>query len=304
MKKTKYRGYFSEEIIEKSPYPEVSAPAVRYTGDKGGDDLTFDWTCVTRPMRVENVPSCPDRDQFIVFAGSNLDDLHEFGAKVHLSLGPERTERVITDPKLVYVPRGLTYGPIDFAEVGTPIAWMNFYIAPEHSKLWTGSPYDDHIVAPDIVSEIFHNQTHVMGKPLSEQKWPKQQMVFLGDGMGPEGANFCLFYYAVSTPYYMMEPAHAHVGDMWLINLGGNALEVEEFDAEVDMWWGEESEKLIVDSVCVAHVPRALLHRGLFFDQVRKPFIHMHTYTNKGPVKDMVVDEHVIGTAPAPGEPD
>lgn len=300
MKNTKYRGYFSEEIIEKSPYPGVASPAVRYTGGKGGDDLTFDWHCVARPLTVEDVPRSPDRDQFILFAGTDLDDLRRFGAAVRLCLGAEKTERVITQPTLVYVPRGLAYGPLSFAEVEAPIVWMNFWVAPRFSKQWKGGSYDDYLVAPNIVSEIFHTRTEVSGNPLSEQKWPKQQMVVMGDAIGPEGANFCLFYYAVSSPYYMMEPAHTHLQDMWLINLGGNPLDVEEFDAEVTMWWGEEAEKIVMDCTSVAQVPPGLLHRGLFFDPVRKPYVHIHTYTAPTHGKAVIVDEHVRGAGPNP----
>jgi hypothetical protein len=298
VKKTKYRGFFSEEIIEKSPYPAVASPAVRYEGDSGGDDLTFDWNCVTRPMAVEDVPCCPDRDQFILFAGTDLEDFHKFGAKVHLYLGPEKTERVITEPQLVYIPKGLTYGPLTFAEVYTPVVWMNFFIAPRFSQPWTGGHYDDYVVTPNITSDIFHMQTHVMGNLLFEQTWPKQQMIFLGDTIGPEGANFCIFYYAVTAPFYMSEPAHAHVRDMWLVNLGGDPLNVEEFDGEVTMWWGEESEKLIMDSTMVSHVPPALLHRGLFFHPMGKPFVHIHTYTAPGPDKDVIVNEYEGVTTP------
>jgi hypothetical protein len=291
MKRTTYRRYFSEEIIEESSYSGVTSPAVRYRGDAGGDDLTFDWSCVAQPMTVDDVPSCPDRDQFILFAGTDLEDLRKFGAEVHLHVGSEKTERVINEPKLVYIPRGLTYGPLVFEEVDTPIVWMNFFIAPRFSKGWAGGDYDDYLVTPDFVSEIFHTRTMVNGNLLSEQKWPDQQMVILGDGIGPEGADFCLFYYAVASPYYMMEPAHTHVQDMWLVNLGGNPLDVEEFDGEITMWWGEEAEKLVMDTTSVAHVPPGLLHRGLFFDPVRKPYVHIHTYTAKGPDKAMVVDE-------------
>ncbi len=45
---------------------------------------------------------------FILLAGTNLDDLSQYGAEVHLQLGPQMTERVITEPKMVYVPRSLT----------------------------------------------------------------------------------------------------------------------------------------------------------------------------------------------------
>lgn len=309
MKKTKYRGHFSEEIIEKSPYPGVASPAVRYRGDRGRDDLTFDWNCVSQPMTVESVPHSSERDQFIFFAGTDLENLPEFGATVRLCLGPEKTERVVTGPTLVYIPRGLAYGPLEFVEVKTPVVWMNFFIGPQFSKGWVGGGYDDYLVTPSFSSEIFHTQTNVMGNPLSEQVWPKQQMVVPGESMGPEGANFCLFYYAIDAPFYMMEPAHTHLQDMWLINLGGNPLDVEEFDAEITMWWGDEAERLVMDCTSVAHVPPGLLHRGLFFDPVSKPYVHIHAYTAPTHGKAVIVDEHVkgvgpdrTGSAPATGE--
>lgn len=300
MQRTRYRRHFSEEIIEKSPYPEVVSPMVRYKGARDSDDLTFDWTCVTQPMAIADVPCRPDRDQFILFAGTDLDDLRDFGATVRVCLGPEKTERVITEPTLVYIPRGLAYGPITFADVAAPIVWMDFYVAPQFSKQWAGGDYDDYLVTPNYVSELFHTQTHVMGNPLSEQKWPGQQMAVPGDRIGPDGANFCFFYYAISDPYYMMEPAHNHVQGMWLINLGGNARDVEEFDAEIGMWWGEEAEKLVMDGTSVAYVPPGLLHRGLFFDPVRKPYVHIHAYTAPTHGKAVVVDEHVIGAGANP----
>lgn len=300
MKKTDYRGYFSEEIIRTSPYPEITSPAVSYTGGKGGDDLTFDWNCVARPLTVEAVPLTFERDRFLFFAGTNLDDFRQFGAQVHLSLGPEKTEVVIDQPTLVYIPHGLAYGPLSFTDVKAPVVWMDFSIAPRFSKQWTGGDYKQYLATPNIVGETFHTRTEVGGHPLSEQKWPKQQMVVMGDALGPEGANFCLFYYAVSSPYYMMEPAHSHVNDMWLINLGGNALNVEEFDGEITMWWGEEGEKIVMDCTSVAQIPPGLLHRGLFFDPVRKPYVHIHTYTAPTHGKAVIVDEHVKGAGPNP----
>lgn len=65
------------------------------------------------------------------------------------------------------------------------------------------------------------------------------------------------------------------------------------------MWWGEEGEKLSTDCVSVTHVPPRLLHRGLFFDPVRKPYVHIHTYTAPSQVKALVVDEHITGAKPS-----
>jgi hypothetical protein len=292
MRKSKYRAFFSEEIVEKSPYPAVTAPAIRYIGDRGSEVLTFDWNCVAQPLTVQHPPCAADRDQFVLFAGSEMDDFGQLGARVRLHLGTESTEHLITVPTLVYIPRGLTYGPVTFSEVETPLVWMNFFIAPQLSKRWNGGDYDVLLATPRVLSGAFHTWTTCVGEPLSEQVWPKQVMVVLGDSLGPEGANFSLFYYAITAPYYMAERTHSHLQDMWLINLGGDPLDVEDFDAEVSMWWGEEAERLVVDSVSVAHVPPGLLHRGLFYDPVRKPYVQIHVYTAPGPDKDVVFDEH------------
>ena len=56
----------------------------------------------------------------------------------------------------------------------------------------------------------------------------------------------------------------------------------------------------MVDSASVAHVPPGLLHRGLFFDPVRKPYVHIHTYTAPTHGKAVILNEHVKGAGPNP----
>jgi len=56
---------------------------------------------------------------------------------------------------------------------------MNFFIVPQFSKRWTGGNYDDYLVTPDFVREIFHTRTEVGGNLLYDQKWPQQQLVVL-----------------------------------------------------------------------------------------------------------------------------
>lgn len=291
MQKTRFRKFLSEEIIVNSPYPEVIAPAVRYTGDRGGDHLSFDWNCVTQPLTIADVPHCPDCDQFILFAGTNLDNLEEFGAEIELTLGPEGTKQVITEPKLVYIPAGLTYGPLTFKKVTAPTVYMNYFIAPEFSKKWQGGDYAKLFVTPDYRTGVYETKTFVNGMAFREGSIPTHMMLVLGDNIGPEGANFCLFYYAIRHAHLLTEPTHAHEMDMWIINLGGNPLDVEEFDAEVEMFWGEESQKLVLDTTSVAHIPAGLLHRSMFFSPVNKPYVQIHTYTRKFCDKDVVLEE-------------
>jgi hypothetical protein len=291
MQKTKFRKLLSEEIIVNSPYPEVIAPAVSYTGDRGGDHLTFDWNCITQPLTITDAPRCPERDQFILFAGTNLDNLEEFGAEIELALGSEGTKQVITEPKLVYIPAGLTYGPLVFKKVTAPTVYVNFFIAPQFSKKWEGGDYVKLLATPVYRTGVYETKTFVDGMAFREGSIPTHMMLVLGDDIGPEGANFCLFYYAIRHAHLLTEPTHSHEMDMWIINLGGNPLDVEEFDAEIEMFWGEEGQKLVLDSASVAHIPAGLLHRSMFFSPVNKPFVQIHTYTRKFCDKDVVIEE-------------
>jgi hypothetical protein len=127
---TKHRGLLSEEIIERSEYPQITAPMVRYRGDRGGKDLTFDWSCITKPLVMGNKPRKNDFDQLIVLGGSNTHDLTEFQAEVEIPFGKEATKKMITEPEIVYIPRGLTFGPIDVKKISGPIFMMNFYLTP------------------------------------------------------------------------------------------------------------------------------------------------------------------------------
>ncbi len=291
MQKTRFRKYVSEEIIVNGAYPGVTAPAVSYRGDRGGDNLTFDWNCITQPVTIENVPHCGDRDQFILFSGTNLDDLQEFGAEIELFLGPEGTKQVITEPKLVYIPAGLSYGPIQFKNVTKPTVWMNYFIAPEFSKKWSGGDYAKYMVTPVYRTGLYETKTFFDGHPFREGSIPTHMMLVLGDDIGPDGANFCLFYYAIRQAHLLTEPTHSHDMDMWIINLGGNPLDVEEYDAEIEVWWGDEGQKLVLDTASVAHIPAGLLHRSMFFNPVNKPFVQIHTYTRRFCDKALIVEE-------------
>jgi hypothetical protein len=58
---TKYGKYISREIIEESKYPQVTAPMVKYRGDRGGRDCTFEWSCITKPLVIamDILTGCP-----------------------------------------------------------------------------------------------------------------------------------------------------------------------------------------------------------------------------------------------------
>ena len=88
------------------------------------------------------------------------------------------------------------------------------------------------------------------------------QMLATCEDIGVDGANFCFFYSVKKEAHLLAEPTHVHDYDMWLINLNADPLHVDRFDGEIEMWWGKENEKQVMDSTSVAHVPPGLLHRA------------------------------------------
>jgi hypothetical protein len=297
---TKYRGLLSEEIIERSEYPQITAPMVRYRGDRGGRDLTFDWSCITKPLVMGNKPRKNDFDQLIVFGGSNTHDLTEFQAEVEIPLGKEATRKMITEPMIVYIPRGLTFGPIDVKKISSPIFMMNFYLTPRFSKRWVESDYDKYFKTMRYLNNTYELKSVLNGMPFREFAAHDNQMLVMCDDIGIDGANFCFFYYVKHEAHLLTEPTHAHKHDMWMININADPLHVDRFDGEIEMWWGNEGEKQVMDSTSVAHVTPGLQHRSINYARVGKPYIQIHVYNQPTPFKDEFIDEKG-GFARAPG---
>jgi hypothetical protein len=65
---------------------------------------------------------------------------------------------------------------------------------------------------------------------------------------------------------------------MWIIYLGGDPMNVEEFDAEIELQWGEEREKVTIDSACVVHKPGGLIHSSVDHRRVGKPYMEIMVF--------------------------
>jgi hypothetical protein len=78
---------------------------------------------------------------------------------------------------------------------------------------------------------------------------------------------------------------HNHI-DEWIIYMGGNPLDIEDFDAEIEMWWGEEREKHVLDSTCVTHMPPKQIHCSNDHRRVGKPFYEIITVTSNNYFKE------------------
>jgi hypothetical protein len=287
---SKYGKYLSKEIIINSKYPKITAPAIEYRGDRGGDDLHFSWSCITQAMEMDQEPEVSDRDRFLLFASSNLDDLREFGAEVEVPFGETKQVFDVVEPTFVYVPAGMPLGPVKFKRVKTPVTLWEYKLHTKYSMGWRPDDYSKYFAKPGLTA--MGGSTVVRDGMINDYKEPdikitemggrpfRHMRIPIGDGLScwckPLGiqANLCPGVYAVKNrDFCTIEPIHYHTKfDEWLFFLGGNPLDVEEFDARIEMFWGEEQEMHVVDATCIAHVPPGLVHIGQDHRRVGKPY--------------------------------
>jgi hypothetical protein len=80
----------------------------------------------------------------------------------------------------------------------------------------------------------------------------------------------------ITQPISFPHPAHVHDADEIFFIFGSNPTNYYEFDAEIEIYFGEEREKHIVDSTCIIYVPKGVLHAPIAITKVNKPFQWMH----------------------------
>ena len=130
MSDSKYGQYFIREPIEIGKF----APNMRFSSAFPDTNFTIRWHYVTGPWLMEGEPHAHDFDQFSCFIGGNPMDIRDFGAEIELFLGEEQERHVINTTTVVYVPRGLVHGPLNFKQVDRPVMFINVPLTNTYAK--------------------------------------------------------------------------------------------------------------------------------------------------------------------------
>ncbi len=89
----------------------------------------------------------------------------------------------------------------------------------------------------------------------------------------------------VFTDPVCWETPHIHKYDEFLIFLGADLPDLcSSFDAEVDLWMGEEMEKHTITSTTIVFIPKGMQHAPLNFRKINKPILFHALYL--GPYLD------------------
>ena len=80
-----------------------------------------------------------------------------------------------------------------------------------------------------------------------------------------------------TKPHLMVSTTHVHDCDEYLFFLGTNFEDMNDFDAEIELYMGEEGEKYIITAPAIVYVPAKMVHCPLNFAKVNKPVFFFHT---------------------------
>jgi hypothetical protein len=114
---------------------------------------------------------------------------------------------------------------------------------------------------------------YVIKAPTMKGDFPPlaQRMVYDGlanGGSGNVGIRYSYFY----GPPFQFEEPHRHDYDQFLCFLG-TPEDVRDFDAEVEIWLGDEREKHTITESTIVHVPAGLLHCPMNYVRISKPIM-------------------------------
>jgi hypothetical protein len=85
--------------------------------------------------------------------------------------------------------------------------------------------------------------------------------------------NITIAWECITQPMVMDPIPHSHDYDEYLAWMGGNAEDLFEFDAEIEIVLGEEGEKHTVNKSTVLYLPAGLVHCPIDFKRVGKPIL-------------------------------
>jgi len=103
------------------------------------------------------------------------------------------------------------------------------------------------------------------------------QTYFRGASALP-GATATIGWQVFTDPVCWESP-HIHKYDEFLIFLGAELPDLcSSFDAEIDLWMGEQMEKHTIDATTIVFIPKGMQHAPLNFRAIRKPVLFHALY--------------------------
>ncbi|HSW58374.1 MAG TPA: hypothetical protein VLH15_08235 [Dehalococcoidales bacterium] len=135
MSENKYAKYVIREPSMRTPHPQITLPIVAFNrgrSDFPESNFSINWEVISKPFVMETAGHTHDWDQLLCFIGGNSQNFFDFGAEIEIFLGEERY--FINTTTLVWIPKGLVHGPLEFKKIHQPIMFNNIVMASRYGR--------------------------------------------------------------------------------------------------------------------------------------------------------------------------
>jgi hypothetical protein len=253
---------------------EGEDPTFRFSAAEYGINASWVLFPITKfhPSAEELPTHSHDFHQFITWFGSDPKNIGDFRAEMFTCLGAEQERHIVNTPTVQNLPPGTPHCPGGLLRVDKPYYHFDVFLAPEWAK------NDVTILdVPNRQTEGTKYSKHLIKAPIGPAKSgpPVQTLHFSAAEYGVDAGWIVV---PVLEPRIMEEKPHKHDFHQFFCYLGSNPKNIAEFDAEIEVYLGEEGEKHVITTPTVLHVPPALIHCPMEYKKVGKPVMHLDIY--------------------------
>ena len=128
----KYAKYVTPLPIEPGP---IHGPWIDLQGENYENaNCRFIYRFITKPVDMVPFPHSHDFEEFMMFFGSDPQDISDFNAEIecYIGQGEDQERYVITSPTVLFFPKGMPHCPLNFKKVDKTITMVIIALTPRY----------------------------------------------------------------------------------------------------------------------------------------------------------------------------
>jgi hypothetical protein len=94
--------------------------------------ITF--SCISQPFVMIEEPHSHDYDQLLLFIGDEIMNMGDFKGEAEIYLGEEGERHIIDTTTVLYIPKGLVHGPLEFTRVDKPLLFVSTFLGKDYER--------------------------------------------------------------------------------------------------------------------------------------------------------------------------
>jgi hypothetical protein len=223
-----------------------------------------------------------DYDQMMIWMGTDTDDFGLLGGQVEFCIGEEKDRHIISTATAVSIPKGLPHMPMTIGPMDRRFIQMTISMTSEVKAEPTLTDKPIGQFAPWLFSKYSKNVAELAFKRNGPwhygPKNPDTNGGYITD-IEAVGFDFNMSYESMKKAPYRFTPEpdkpHVHPYTEFLVLMGCDCNNLNEFPAEVELCMGEEMETHLITKPTVAIQPKGHPHCPVRVLKQSKPWIFM-----------------------------